>query len=97
MARIQMGKELQEQLLQTTDEGKSIRLMKELIVKQQQDIFQLDKMFVELSTMFDKMVDTVVQLASGTAALGAEISPMLQSSRKMVKNAKTNQELDENA
>lgn len=97
MARIQMGKELQEQLLQTTDEGKSIRLMKELIVKQQQDIFQLDKMFVELSTMFDKMVDTVVQLASGTAALGAEVAPMLQSSRKMVKNAKTNQELDENA
>lgn len=95
MSKIQMGRELNEQLLHCTDDSKSIKLMKELIVKQQQDIFQLDKMFTGLTLMFDKMCDTLANLATGTAALGAEVSPLLQESRSLTKTAKKSEELNQ--
>lgn len=82
---VMSGRELQEQILHTTDESKKIMLLCETVIRQQQEIFFLRKNFTELLTYFDKMADTVVKLAVGTTAMSNELAPIVKQIKKTEK------------
>ena len=76
MGKIQMGRELNEQLLHCTDDSKSIRLMKELIVK--------------ISALFEDFSTNAAKAQGGNKAAGVrarkaslEIEKALKEFRKV--------------
>lgn len=76
--KIMSGRELRERLMTTTEDSKRMNLLCELVCKQQEDIFFLNKQFAELAMYMDKITDTLVQLATGTSVLGAKVAPFLK-------------------
>lgn len=94
MSSIQSGRELKEKLLLTTDSDEVMRLMKELVVKQQQDLYFLNKQFTELSLLVDQLVDEMVKVVSTNGAVINKLSPILkQMSENKVKISKDNESM----
>lgn len=90
---IMSGRELQERLLKNSDESTRIRLLVECCIRQQQEMFYLNKKMIELGLYLDKMADTMVNVVSGTSALAAEMAPLLGDVRKTNKSLKKNEAL----
>ena len=90
---IMSGRELQERLLKNTDESTRIRLLVECCIRQQQEMFYLNKKMIELGLYLDKMADTMVNVVSGTSALAAEMAPLLGDVRKTNKSLRKNEAL----
>lgn len=90
---IMSGRELQERLLKNADESTRIRLLVECCIRQQQEMFYLNKKMIELGLYLDKMADTMVNVVSGTSALAAEMAPLLGDVRKTNKSLKKNEAL----
>lgn len=90
---IMSGRELQERLLKNSDESTRIRLLVECCIRQQQEMFYLNKKMIELGIYLDKMADTMVNVVSGTSALAAEMAPLLGDVRKTNKSLKKNEAL----
>lgn len=90
---IMSGRELQERLLKNSDESTRIRLLVECCIRQQQEMFYLNKKMIELGIYLDKMADTMVNVVSGTSALAAEMAPLLGDVRKTNKSLKKNEVL----
>ena len=90
---IMSGRELQERLMKTSDESTKIRLITECCIRQQQEMFYLNKKIIELGFYLDKIADTMVNVVSGTSALAAEMAPLLGDVRKTNRNLKKNEEL----
>ena len=90
---IMSGRELQERLLKNSDESTRIRLLVECCIRQQQEMFYLNKKMIELGLYLDKMADTMVNVVSGTSALAAEMAPLLGDVRKTNKSLKKNEDL----
>ena len=90
---IMSGRELQERLMKTSDESTKIRLITECCIRQQQEMFYLNKKIMELGFYLDKIADTMVNVVSGTSALAAEMAPLLGDVRKTNRNLKKNEEL----
>lgn len=87
---IMSGRELQEQLMKTTDNDKRVRLLVETCIRQQQEMFYLNKKLLEIVTYLDQIADSMVNVVSGTSALAAELAPMI---RKTGKNLEKSKEL----
>lgn len=90
---IMSGRELQERLLKNSDESTRIRLLVECCIRQQQEMFYLNKKMIELGLYLDKMADTMVNVVSGTSALAAEMAPLLGDVRKTNKSLRKNEAL----
>lgn len=90
---IMSGRELQESLMKTSDESKRIRLLTECCIRQQQEMFYINKKLIELATYLDQVADTMVNVVSGTSALTSQLAPLLGDIRKANKNLKKNEEL----
>lgn len=90
---IMSGRELQERLMKNTDESTRIRLLVECAIRQQQEMFYINKKLIELGIYLDKIADSMVNVVSGTSALAAELAPLLGNVRKTNKNLKKNEEL----
>lgn len=90
---IMSGRELQERLLKNSDESTRIRLLVECCIRQQQEMFYLNKKMMELGFYLDKIADTMVNVVSGTSALAAEMAPLLGDVRKTNKSLKKNEAL----
>lgn len=90
---IMSGRELQERLLKNSDESTRIRLLVECCIRQQQEMFYLNKKMMELGFYLDKIADTMVNVVSGTSALAAEMAPLLGNVRKTNKSLKKNEAL----
>lgn len=87
---IMSGRELQEQLLKMTNDEKRVRLLVEACIRQQQELFYLNKKMLEIVSYLDQIADTMVNVVSGTSALAAELAPFL---KKTARNINNNMEL----
>jgi hypothetical protein len=90
---IMSGRELQERLLKNSDESTRIRLLVECCIRQQQEMFYLNKKMIELGLYLDKMADTMANAVSGTSALSAEMAPLLGDVIKTNKSLRKNEAL----
>ena len=92
--KIMSGRELRERLFQTTEDSKRMEILCELVTRQQEDLFFLDKRLLELSQYLDKLADIMVQLATGTAVLGNKIAPFIKGVKENTNIAKSTMEAD---
>lgn len=89
--KIMSGRELRERLLTTTEDSKRMNIVCEMLCKQQEDIFFLNKQFAEVAIYLDKITDTLAKLATGTSVLGAKVAPFIKAqSENMAKIAQDN-------
>lgn len=93
--KIMSGRELRERLFKTTEDSKRMNVLCELVARQQEDMFFLDKRMLELSQYLDKLADIMVQLASGTSAMAANIAPFIRGVQNNTKIAKSTVEADQ--
>lgn len=86
---IEKGSELQARLLK--DESLSPNV-KEVLVKQQQDIFFLRKTQLEQATIIDQLIDSLTTVMNCNASLLEEQKKRAEQNQKAMKNDLRNEE-----
>lgn len=86
---IEKGSELQARLLK--DESLSPNI-KEVLVKQQQDIFFLRKTQLEQATIIDQLIDSLTTVMNCNASLLEEQKKRAEQNQKAMKNDLRNEE-----
>ena len=86
---IEKGSELQARLLK--DESLSPNV-KEILVKQQQDIFFLRKTQLEQATIIDQLIDSLTTVMNCNASLLEEQKKRAEQNQKAMKNDLRNEE-----
>ena len=86
--------EVKAALLKATDSDERVRLLCEMVVSLQDELFHLDKKFIELLNYFDQMSTTILNLANGTQILGAKFAEMLGAKQEMNHEIETAKELN---
>lgn len=92
--KIMSGRELRERLFQTTEDSKRMELLCELVARQQEDLFFLDKRLMETAQYLDKLADILVNLTTGTSVLATKLAPFLKEVKDNVNIAKSTVEAD---
>lgn len=86
---IEKGSELQARLLK--DESLSPNV-KEILIKQQQDIFFLRKTQLEQATIIDQLIDSLTTVMNCNASLLEEQKKRAEQNQKAMKNDLRNEE-----
>lgn len=86
---IEKGSELQARLLKDDSLSPNV---KEVLVKQQQDIFFLRKTQLEQATIIDQLIDSLTTVMSCNASLLEEQKKRAEQNQKAMKNDLRNEE-----
>ena len=86
---IEKGSELQARLLKDDSLSPNV---KEVLVKQQQDIFFLRKTQLEQATMIDQLIDSLTTVMNCNASLLEEQKKRAEQNQKAMKNDLRNEE-----
>lgn len=86
---IEKGSELQARLLKDDSLSPNV---KEILIKQQQDIFFLRKTQLEQATIIDQLIDSLTTVMNCNASLLEEQKKRAEQNQKVMKNDLRNEE-----